>query len=172
MKGKFVLFALILVIALAMIVIQAGKFPVSAAAEQRAGTAMATSHLSLTGALDTTPAILMDSTTTDGFGGGTVTFTAGGVSGGVAWSAWQDAPGASVYTGGGAPAAGSVSVFGEGMTEIGEFALPLASDITFSGVDAVRVTVAVPLPTLPEGTPDMRSSYAVEAVASVHWIQQ
>jgi len=172
MKGKLYLITIILVIALVVLIVQIGDLPVSAAVEQGAGTAMATSHLSQTGTLDTIPTILMDSTTEDALGGSNLTFSGGGVSGGVAWSSWRDVSGAPDFTSGGAPAAGSVTVFGDRMTEIGEFALPLTSDVTFSGVRAVRVTVSVPLPALPEGTPDMRSSYAAEAVASVHWTEQ
>jgi hypothetical protein len=177
MKGKLYLITIILVIALAVLILQVSNLPASAAIEQSAGTAMATSHLSQTGTLDTIPTILMDSTTEDGLGGSTLTFTSGGVSGGVAWSSWlevSEAPdfaGGGVFTSGGAPAAGSVTVFGDRMAEIGEFALPLTSDVTYHDVRAVRVTVSVPLPALPEGTPDMRSSYAAEAIASVHWTE-
>jgi hypothetical protein len=173
MKGRLFLITLLLGIALLVLIVQIGNIPVSAAVEQGAGiTGTATSHLSRTGTLDTNPLILMESTTESGIGGSTVTFTGGGVSGGAAWSSWRSATGAPDFTSGGATAAGSVTVFGDRMTEIGEFALPLTSEVTISGVRTVRVTVSVPLPALPEGTPDMRSSYAVDAVASVHWVEE
>lgn len=172
MKGKLFLVTLILVAAFVVLIMQVGNFPVSASLEQgEAATPMATARLSQTGTLDTNPLILMDSTTESGLGGSTVTFTGGGVSGGTAWSSWRGVSGSPDFTSGGAPASGSVTVFGDRMTEIGEFALPLTGEVTYTGVRSVRVTVAVPLPALPEGTPDMRSSYAVEAAASVHWTE-
>jgi hypothetical protein len=170
MKGKLFIITLLLVIAFVVVIAQVGHIPVSASVEQGAGgTAVATAHLSQSGTLDTNPLILMDSTTESGIGGGEVTFIAGGVSGGASWSSWRSASGAPDFTSGGAPASGTVTVFGDRMTEIGEFALPLTGEVTYTGVRSVRVTVAVPLPALPEGTADMRSSYAAEAVASVHW---
>jgi hypothetical protein len=170
MKGKLFVITLLLVIAFVVLIAQMGHIPVSASVEQGdASIAVATAHLSQTGTLDTNPLILMDSTTESGIGGSEVTFTAGGVSGGASWSSWRGVSGSPDFTSGGAPASGTVTVFGDRMTEIGEFALPLTGEVTYSGVRSVRVTVAVPLPALPEGTADMRSSYAAEAVASVHW---
>jgi hypothetical protein len=98
---------------------------------------------------------------TANIGGKSVTFTGGGVSGGVSFSNYgQDS------LGGGTPGSGRIEVYDTGGNLIASFALPLNSMITINKVGAIKVYAEAILPYL-----GVYGSYRAFVVASVFWIQ-
>lgn len=92
-------------------------------------------------------------------GGKSVTFTGGGVSGGVSFAGQG-------YGGGGASGSGRIEVYDTGGNLIANFALPLNSMITVNNVGAIKVYAEATLPYL-----GMYGGYTAFVVASVFWIQ-
>jgi hypothetical protein len=98
---------------------------------------------------------------TANIGGKSVTFTGGGVSGGVSFSNYgQDS------LGGGTSGSGRIEVYDTGGNLIASFALPLNSMITVNKVGTIKVYAEAVLPYL--GLP---GTYRAFVVASVFWIQ-
>jgi hypothetical protein len=98
---------------------------------------------------------------TANIGGKSVTFTGGGVSGGVSFSNYgQDS------LGGGTPGSGRIEVYDTGGNLIASFALPLNSMITVNKVGTIKVYAEAVLPYL-----GVYASYRAFVVASVFWIQ-
>jgi len=98
---------------------------------------------------------------TANIGGKSVTFTGGGVSGGVSFSDYgQDS------LGGGTPGSGRIEVYDTGGNLIASFALPLNSMITVNKVGTIKVYAEAILPYL-----GVYGSYGAFVVASVFWIQ-
>jgi hypothetical protein len=92
-------------------------------------------------------------------GGKSVTFTGGGVSGGLSFS--SEGRG-----GGGTPGCGRIEVYDTGGNLIASFALPLNSMFTVNKVGTITVYAEVTVPDL-----GMYGQYYAFVVASVFWIQ-
>jgi hypothetical protein len=125
---------------------------------------IATNYLTVTlnvsGSGGTLPNFLSANETAN-IGGKSVTFTGGGVSGGVSFSNYgQDS------LGGGTSGSGRIEVYDTGGNLIASFALPLNSMITVNKVGTIKVYAEAVLPYL--GLP---GTYRAFVVASVFWIQ-
>jgi hypothetical protein len=174
MEQKFLALAFFGTIVLLSAFIVAGSLPAALTAQQATSTPtqILTVTFSETGTPSVTPQILSRSESTGGIGGKTVTFTGGGVSGGVAWSTWRDSPAGTEPTSGGCPGAGRVQVYGTEDTLLGEIALPLQTPVSFTGVRTIRVIASAPLPAEPSNIPEIRSTYVVDLAASVIWEEE
>lgn len=174
MEQKFLALAFFGTIILLSAFIISGS-PQAALTAETAASAPAhilTVTLAETGSTAVNPQILSRSESTEGIGGKTVTFTGGGVSGGVAWSTWRDSLTGTEPASGGCPGAGRVQVIGNKDALLGEIALPLQTPVAFSDVRTIRVIASAPLPGEPSNAPEIRSTYVVDIAASVIWMEE
>lgn len=118
---------------------------------------------------------ILSASATESIGGHSITFTNGGVSGGIAWQFGEiDMAGTTDYayeSSGGAPGSGRVYV----TTSTGwyEFALPLTGPFTIDDVQSITVYAEAPVPYIaPHSTLGgiiSSNSYAVTVVSSVFY---
>jgi hypothetical protein len=174
MEQKYFALAVFGVTVLISAFIISGILPVAAADDADASppTRFLTAAIIETGDASVTPQILSKTVSIGGIGGKTVTFTGGGVSGGVAWSTWRDRETGTESATGGCPGAGRVQVLGSKDSLLGEFALPLQGSLSFSDVRTIRVVASAPLPAEPSVTAERRSTYSADVIASVIWVEE
>jgi len=118
--------------------------------------------LNVTAAGATIPVGLLSANETAKIGGKSVTFTGGGVSGGVSFSSYQQ-----YYSlGGGCLGSGRIEVYDTTGSLLASFALPLNSMFTVNNVGTITVYAEVTVPYL-----GIYGQYYAFVVASVFWIQ-
>jgi hypothetical protein len=118
--------------------------------------------LNVTAAGATIPVGLLSANETAKIGGKSVTFTGGGVSGGVSFSNYQQ-----YYSlGGGCLGSGRIEVYDTTGSLLASFALPLNSMFTVNNVGTITVYAEVTVPYL-----GIYGQYYAFVVASVFWIQ-
>jgi hypothetical protein len=118
--------------------------------------------LNVTAAGATIPVGLLSANETANIGGKSVTFTGGGVSGGVSFSSYQQ-----YYSlGGGCLGSGRIEVYDTTGSLLASFALPLNSMFTVNNVGTITVYAEVTVPYL-----GVYGQYYAFVVASVFWIQ-
>jgi hypothetical protein len=118
--------------------------------------------LNVTAAGATIPVGLLSANETANIGGKSVTFTGGGVSGGVSFSSYQQ-----YYSlGGGCLGSGRIEVYDTTGSLLASFALPLNSMFTVNKVGTITVYAEVTVPYL-----GVYGQYYAFVVASVFWIQ-